>query len=139
MQESLFFLAEQLVFCLFIAWGISFIVQTKLWVKLVKLMYSQNEQTFNFICLVSGFIYLPFGLFIVLTHNDWDLSPSVIVTLIGWLILVKCVVLLLYPQIALKCKAIYGKDESFLKWYMRICGFVYILMGLWVFANFWIF
>ena len=139
MQESLFFLAEQLVFCLFIAWGISSIVQTKLWVKLVKLMYSQNEQTFNFICLVSGFIYLPFGLFLVLTHNDWDLSPSVIVTLIGWLILIKCVVLLLYPQIAFKCKAIYGKDESFLKWYMRICGVVYILMGLLVFANFWIF
>ena len=139
MQESLFFLAEQLVFCLFIPVGISFILQTKLWIKLVKWLYSQNEQTFNLICLVSAFIYLPFGAFLVLTHNDWEFNPSVIVTIIGWLILIKCVVLLLYPQIALKCKAIYGKDESFLKWYLRICGVLYTLMGVLVFANFWVF
>lgn len=139
MQASLFFLAEQLVFCSLIFWGMSFILQTKLWIKLVKLIYSQNEQTFKLVCLVSGFIYLPLGLFLVLTHNDWELSPSVIVTLLGWLIVIKCLVLLLYPQIALKCRAIYVKSDSFLTWYLRICGALYILLGALVLTHFWIF
>ena len=139
MQDSLFFLAEQIVFCLFIPIGISLIVQSKLWVKLVQFLYSQNEQTFKIICLVSSFIYLPFGLFLVLTHNDWNMSPSVIVTIIGWVILVKCLILMIYPQLALLAKAIYGKSESFLKKYLMVCGLLYIIMGLLVFSNFWIY
>ena len=139
MQESLFFLAEQLVFCLLIPWGVSFIVQTNLWIKLIKLIYSQNDQTCKLVCLVSGFLYLPLGLFLVFTHNDWEWSPSVIVTLLGWLIVLKCLVLLLYPQIALKCRAIYLKSDSLLKWYLRICGALYILLGSLVLSHFWIF
>ena len=139
MQESLFFLAEQLVFCLFVPWGLSMVIQHKLWIKLVQLLYSQNEQIFKLICLVNGVVWMPFGLFLVLTHNDWELSPSVIVTIIGWLTVLKCLMLILFPQLALKCKAIYGKSESFLKWYLIICGSLYVLMGLLIFSNFWIF
>lgn len=138
MQESLFFLAEQLVFCLFIPWGLSMIIQHKLWIKLIQLLYSQNDQTFKLICLINGVVWIPLGLFLVLTHNDWELSPSVIVTVIGWLTVAKCLMLILFPQLALKCKVIYGKSESFLKWYLIICGLLYILMGLLVFSNFWI-
>ena len=139
MQESLFFLAEQIVFCLFIPIGISLIVQTKLWIKFIQLLYSQNEQTFKIICLVSSVICLPFGLFVVLTHNDWNMSPSVIVTAIGWIALIKCLVFMIYPQLALKAKAIYGKGESFLKKYLIVCGLLYIIMGLLIFSNFWIY
>ncbi len=139
MQESLFFLAEQAMFCLFIPLGLSFLIQTKLWLKLIQLIYSQNKQTFYLICLVSGTVTLPLALFLVLTHNDWSLSPAVIVTLIGWLIFAKCLLLLLWPQLAYKCKALYRKDESFLKWYLRISGVLYIVLSLLVLSNFWIF
>ena len=139
MQESLFFLVEQLTYCLFIPWGLSMVIQTTLWIKLIKLLYSQSEQTFKMICLFSSAIFLPLGALLVLTHNDWEMSPSVIVTILGWLILIKCLVLILFPQLALKAKAIYSKSESFLKWYLRICGTLYILLGLLVFSNFWIF
>ena len=138
MQESLFFLAEQLFFCLFIAWGLSMIVQHKLWIKIVQFFYSQNEPTFKLICLVNGIVWMPLGLFFVLTHNDWEWSPSVIVTIVGWLIVIKCLVLVLLPKLALKCKAIYGKSESFLRWYLIVCGSLYVLMGLLVLSNFWI-
>ena len=135
MQEYLFLLAEQMLAYLFIPWGLSFIVQTELWVKLVKFLYSRDEQTLNLICLVNGLLWLPFGLFFVLTHNHWSMNSSIIVTVMGWLILIKCCLLLLYPQIALKTKIIYGKDELFLKRYLRVCGVLYTLMGLLVFSN----
>ena len=138
MQESLFFLAEQVVFCLFIPWGLSLIIQTNLWIKLVKFLYSCNEQTFKLICLIAGIMWMPFGLFLILTHNDWNMSPSVIVTIIGWLTCIKCLFLILFPQIALKLKFLYNKSESFLNWYLRICGALYMLLGLLVLSNFWI-
>ena len=136
MQESLFFLAEQLFFCVFIFWGLSMIIQVNLWIKLIKLLYSQTAETFNLICLVSGALCLPFATFFILTHNDWELSPSVIVTIFGWIMLAKCFMLILYPQLALKCKNLYSKDESFLKWYLRGCGAIYTLSGLLVASNF---
>ena len=131
MQESLFFLVEQLLFFMLLFLGLSFVIQNQLWIKLIKFLYSQEEQTFQIICLVSGAVLtLPVGLLLVLTHNDWELSPSLIVTVIGWVALVKALFLILYPKIFLKFKALYGKSESFLKWYLRICGILYILMGL---------
>ena len=139
MQESLFFLAEQLFFCIFIPWGLSMIIQAKLWIKLVKFLYSRDTETFNLICLISGVVYLPFAVFLILTHNDWEWSPSVIVTVLGWMMFIKCFVLILCPQLALKCKNLYNKDESFLKWYLRGCGTIYILLGLLVASNFWVY
>ena len=135
MQENLFLLAEQVLAYLFIPWGLSFLVQTELWIKLVRFLYSRDEQTFSLICLVSGLLWLPFGLFFVLTHNHWDMSPSIIVTVMGWLILIKCCLLLFRPQIALKAKVIYGRDELFLKRYLKVCGVLYTLTGLLVFSN----
>ena len=135
MQENLFLLAEQVLAYLFILWGLSFIVQTKLWVKLVKFLYSRDEQTFNLICLVNGLLWLPFGLFFVLTHNHWDMNSSIIVTVMGWLIVIKCSLLLLYPKIAFKAKVIYGKEGSFLKKYIKVCGILYTLIGLLVLSQ----
>ena len=139
MQENLFFLAEQVMFCLFIPLGLSLLIQTKLWLKLIRLVYGQNKQTFELISLIGGFIFLPLGLFLILTHNDWSLSPAVIVTLLGWLITAKCLLLLLCPQLAYKCRAFYGKDESFLKWSLRIKGALYIVLSGVVISNFWMF
>ncbi len=136
MQENLFLLAEQVLSFLFILWGLSFVIQTKLWIKLVKFLYSRDEETFSLICLVNGFLWLPFGLFFVLTHNHWNMGVSTtFVTVMGWLIVTKCFILLLYPKIALGAKVIYSREESFLKKYMKVCGTLYILIGLLVFSN----
>ena len=136
MQENLFFLAEQLFFCVFILWGLSMMIQTKLWVKLVKYIYNQSAETFNLICLVMSVLCLPFAVFLIFTHNDWEWTPSIIVTVIAWIMFIKCLTFTLYPQLALKFKNFYGKDESFLKWYLRGCGAIYVLLGLLVASNF---
>lgn len=50
----------------------------------------------------GGMFALLFGLWIVLTHNIWTLSPSLIVTLLGWLSVVKGVVLMMWPSLWMK-------------------------------------
>lgn len=130
MNEDL--LTEPFVFLLFTLVGISLIIQSKLWVKLVHFLYSQNEQTFKIISLTAGLLSLPLGLFLVLTHNDWSMKPSIIITIMCWLILIKSTVLIICPQLALKAKSIYGKSESFLRKYLIVCGLLYVISGIWV-------
>ena len=137
MQENLFFLSEQLVFCFFIAYGISLMVQTRLYLSVIDLLVQVNRPRFLLICLISGFFCLPCSLFLVLTHNDWSLSPAIIVTITGWVALLKSLALLLWPQIFWKMKRFF--QISFLKWYLRIAGFLYLILGIVVLSNFYIF
>lgn len=50
----------------------------------------------------GGLFALLFGLWIVLSHNIWVLSPAVIVTLVGWLSVVKGVALMTWPELWMK-------------------------------------
>ena len=136
MQENLFFLSEQVVFCLFFAFGLSLLLQTHLYLALMNLLAKLSQAHFLLVCLLSGFVCLPFALFLVLTHNDWTLSPSVIVTVTGWITLCKSLLLLFWPQIFLKIRPIYLWTPRFLKWYVRVSGVLYILLALLVLSNF---
>ncbi len=49
-------------------------------------------------------VSLPFGLILVLTHNDWTLRPTIIVTILGWGQVVKASLYLLFPP-SLSAKA----------------------------------
>ena len=139
MQENLFFLSEQLVFCFFIAYGLSLMVQTRLYIALLDFLSKLTRQNFLFICWACGLLCWPFSLFLVLTHNDWTLSPSVIVTVTGWIALCKSLLLLLLPQLFWKIKPLFQAKARFLKWYLRITGFLYLLLGGVVLSNFYIF
>ena len=47
---------------------------------------------------LSGVLALTAGLAIVLSHNEWDLSWEVIITIIGWLAILRGLLRLLIPQ-----------------------------------------
>ena len=47
---------------------------------------------------VSGVLALIAGLGIVLTHNEWDLSWQVIITIIGWLAVIRGLLRVPIPQ-----------------------------------------
>ncbi len=129
MESDLFFLVER-VFCwVFLIGGLSLICQTSVYIRLVKKLYAQEQQTQNMVFLVSGVLMLPWAVALVLVHNDWFLSFSLIVTVAVWILLAKSLALVLWPQILRKCcTCLYGKKESFLKWYFR--GYGVVLTGL---------
>jgi len=136
MQEALFFLAEKIISTVFLFWGISLLIQTNLWLTLIKWLISQKEETFNMICLTMGSVFLPLGITLIFVHNNWAFDPSVIVTIIAWVTVIKCSIFILWPKLTAKCQALYKQFENYLKWYLRICGSLYIILGLLVASNF---
>lgn len=54
------------------------------------------------IMFLNGFIVLAMGYLLLLANNTWEAEAPVIVTVIGWLALIKGLTILLLPNIYLK-------------------------------------
>ncbi|MBF0446049.1 MAG: hypothetical protein HQL68_10715, partial [Magnetococcales bacterium] len=75
---------------------------------------------------MGGITALAFGLVIVNLHNVWIMQWSVIITILGWLALLKGVVLIFCPKPMLRVSAsIFNSDK-----YIYIVGIGAALFGL---------
>ena len=61
--------------------------------------------------LATAAIHLPLGLLIVAFHNVWS-GPGIAFTLIGWALLLKGTLHLLFPLLAVRSLAIAGTGEQ---------------------------
>lgn len=55
--------------------------------------------TFPSLLLTIGFITLILGLLMVLSHNIWQWSWKVIITILAWIILLKGICIIMFPHI----------------------------------------
>jgi hypothetical protein len=59
--------------------------------------------------VVAAAFGLIFGLGVVLTHNIWTWESEVLVTLVGWVLVIKSILWLSFPEsMANYCKKVYG-------------------------------
>ncbi len=72
--------------------GLSLIGQPKFWMDCVDQVTNDHSRALPFV-----YVGLPLGLAIVLLHNQWSWSPSVFVTVFGWLAVIKSSLFLLFP------------------------------------------
>jgi len=52
----------------------------------------------NALMIITAFMTLIIGLLLVVAHNVWEFSWRVIITIVGWLTLIKAVCLLFFPD-----------------------------------------
>ena len=88
---------EKLVAVSFAIIGLSHLFQPRAWAELFNRFRDKGEAG----SLQLGLLYLPFALLIVTFHNTW-LGLPMIVTLIGWIQLLKSGVYLLWPRQGLR-------------------------------------
>lgn len=62
----------------------------------------------------GGLLALVIGVVIILTHNVWVANWTVIITIIGWLGLIKGIWIIIFPASVLKFMQVYRKDENLL-------------------------
>ena len=83
---------------------------------------------------LAGIFGLFVGLLIVLTHNIWISSWIVIITIFGWISLIKGLVLILFPDWATSQVKFWKKNAETMK-YMMVAM---LLIGLYVsYMSFW--
>lgn len=119
----------QIIGIYFLVVGISAITKPKEWQHVVKHLVEHEHTALAYIAAIFAFIL---GLILVLIHNVWggDVTTT-IVTIIGWLILIKGVTYFLLPS-----RIWVGWAQKFnnIKVY-RIIGVVYIIVGAYLTYN----
>lgn len=84
--------------------------------------YAKNPS----LLLLSGFITLILGILLVLSHNVWEASWRVLITVIAWMALVKGIICLVCPKWQLGMIKRCGKSKK--SYYSAV--FVTLLLGI---------
>jgi uncharacterized protein YjeT (DUF2065 family) len=81
-----------------------------------------EDETYAFL---SGIIAFVMGIAILLFYNVWSISWTVVITIFGWLSLIKGIILLCCPDLSKKwANKIKGKD------WLQIAYVVFVFVGL---------
>ena len=78
------------------------------------------------LCYLGGILALFFGLFILNFNNAWTADWTVVITIIGWLSVVKGVLLIVFPNVYLQFANWMRMGDAM----MRYIGIIYLLLGL---------
>jgi|GEM_PF-440930 len=114
---------EKLVAVFFLVTGLSHILQPRVWVEFF-IMLREKREVGSFL---NGLLHFPLGAFIVSFHNVWHGWPLV-VTLIGWGLVLKSLIYLTYPKHGMRMLARISVERS---WEFVVAGvFAVAISGL---------
>ncbi|MEN8108252.1 MAG: hypothetical protein ABFS22_09620 [Pseudomonadota bacterium] len=111
---------------LIVAWlllvlGLSYAINTVMWLKVTRVAMAHPERYLYFTVLT-----LALGLAIVISHNVWIFGWPVVVTLFGWIMVIKSTLFLLFPGLI---SLFDGWSDAFLSNWIRVAGIVLALIG----------
>ena len=101
--------------------GVSYLIQARMWAEIGGEIAQQPHRG-----LLGALGTLVFGLVIVTGHNVWGFGWPVIITILGWSMMIKTAIYLMYPQWA-KAFASWPKD-ALTKW-TRASGIWVTILG----------
>jgi hypothetical protein len=104
-----------------LVFGLSFLINPGFWAETFKRMSSDPQQVFTLLMVL-----LICGVLMVMGHNVWVGDWRIIVTIVGWAVLLKSIVLILAPGI-LRASARWS-DRTRVTW-LRVGGFLWALAG----------
>lgn len=111
----------QIISLTYIAVGIGILINPDFYKKLFEDFIEHAS-----VMYLGGIMALAIGYLILAFHNTWTKDFSVIITIVGWLALIKGIVILIRPKIIIALSKAIAKNESVLK----IEAIVVIILGL---------
>ncbi len=136
MGISLSVLVEQIFGYLLPFIGLSLLIRTNLWTVALKTVLSWNQNSKILFSVFVTLVFFPLGLLVVLVHNHWEWGASVIVTLLGWIMLIKQVFVLFFPEKIFLCLKYMG-GQKYWSQFLRGMGLLYIILGFIVLCPYW--
>jgi len=111
----------QIISIVYIAVGIGIFINPGFYKKLFE-DFIENAA----VLYLGGITALVVGYLILAFHNTWTMDLSVIITIVGWLALIKGIVILIRPNIMIKLSKAMVQKENILK----IEAIAVIILGL---------
>jgi uncharacterized membrane protein HdeD (DUF308 family) len=118
---------ERLVALCYFVVGISHLAHPRTWAEFFVSWQSKG----NVGSLLNGLLNFPLGAVIVCFHNVWH-GPAILVTVLGWVLVIKGIVYLIFPAFGRRRLARVSVDRS---WEFVAAGIFSILLSA---AIFWL-
>ena len=115
------FLIAKILGIVYLAIGLAFVFNHKYYHKLYLKLLKNTEAMFW-----GGICALVFGVLLTTYHNIWEASWVVVISVFGWLALLKGVFLLFFPKWFTDFVKGFAKKKGFI----RFMAFVCIVLGL---------
>ena len=111
----------QLFSLVYITVGIGFLINPRFYKNIFQDFVERTSSLY-----FGGLFAIAVGYLIVAFHNTWTKDFSVIITIVGWLALVKGILILVCPKLMIALtKVISSKEKN-----LRIYGVIVIIIGL---------
>ena len=118
MDTSIFI--ARIIAVIYLSIGVGMLFNTTMYMKGIQKMVDDFSALY-----MGGFLAIAAGLSIVSYHNVWVSDWTVLVTVLGWLSLVKGVFLLAFPKVFQNFRGLYATESA-----MNVLKFVVLGLGL---------
>ena len=119
MQSSIFL--ARIIGPLFMILSVGLLINTKTYQEISKEFYINASQRY-----LGGLVALILGLLMIEFHNVWKVHWTVIITIIGWIAVVKGVVLLAFPDLLSRLADAYTNKPRLL----IVNSFIVLVIGI---------
>jgi hypothetical protein len=102
--------------------GLSYLFQADTWIRLSRDALANAHKYYTLYLLL-----LVFGLFVVTGHNRWAMEWNVVITIIGWSMVIKSAIFFIAPGLMEP----FGKllELSFIRNWIRVAGLMLAILG----------
>jgi len=110
--------------------GVGALLDIKNWQRVFE-DFTKNRP----LLLIGGVGSLVVGFLLVTFHNTWAWQWPVIITIIGWLALLKGILLLALPQVMIVLVAAMSIEKNLLKIHAAatmVIGLMFLVLGIWI-------
>jgi uncharacterized protein YjeT (DUF2065 family) len=118
---NIYIIAERVLSTYCFVIGLALVLRPSRWPQLIK-----EAKKSPSLSIVFGFLAVILGSFFVTVHNFWELKPSLITTILGWLSLIKGLTFFICPKsLFLLGEKFYENEQR-----VRIAGVLSILLSV---------
>lgn len=112
---------EKLVAICILVTGLSHIIQPRVWAEFFIMLREKGKVG----SILAGLLHFPLGVIIVAFHNVWHGFP-IVVTIMGWGLLLKSLIYLIYPKHGMRMLARVSVERS---WEFVVAGVMAVVVS----------
>lgn len=123
-QLALSHFLAKIIGIVFIVLSLGIFKNQRLFISLVK-KFLEN----SVLMYMTGFWDLLLGLLIVLSHNVWVKDWPVIITIFGWIFVIRGVLRIIFPEYVLKS---FRYIQQYFYWILRVMSVILFCLGIYL-------
>lgn len=116
---------EKLTALFFFVTGLSHIFQPRVWVRFFIMLREKGEVG----SFLNALVHFPLGAFIVAFHNVWHGVAAIVVTIIGWGLVVKGTIYFVFPRFGMRMLATVSTERS---WQFVVAGIFSVALAAFI-------